>query len=65
MSEEQVYIVETRKEVLWSRRKMTTQYLHATEFLYRNKAKYREVSMKKLNQMKQYTDKKFIEIQED
>lgn len=57
-----VFVIETKKDIWWSREKIDAQYKHV-EFLYRDKARYREMSMKKFNQLKSSTTKKVYEIE--
>lgn len=37
-----VYLVETPREIFWSERKLTSQYKHL-DFLYKNRARYKEM----------------------
>ena len=57
-----VYVIETKQDIWWSREKIDAQYKHV-EFFYKDRAKYREMSMKKFNQIRQSTPKKVYEIE--
>lgn len=56
-----VYIIETPKEVFWSYKKMDTTYKHV-EYLYRDKAKYRELEGARWKKFKSQTKKSIYEI---
>jgi hypothetical protein len=59
-----VYLVETPKEIFWSKSKMDTQYKHV-EFFWRDRAKYREMPEFKFEKYKGMTKKKVWEIIND
>jgi hypothetical protein len=56
-----VYIVETPSEIFWSKRKMETQYRHM-DFLWRDRAKYKELSEFRWAKLSSTTKKKVYEI---
>lgn len=56
-----VYIVETPDEIFWSKRKMDAQYRHM-DFLWRDRAKYKELTEFKWGKLKETTKKKVWEI---
>ena len=64
MSDAIFYCIELKKDVLWSRSKMDAQYRHACDYMFRDRAKYKEVTQKRFNQWKSTSNKKFIEIEE-
>jgi hypothetical protein len=57
-----MYIVETPKDIFWSIRKMDAQFLHATKFLYKDKAKYKEVTSEAFESLIAQTKKKVRKI---
>lgn len=59
-----VYSVETPKEVFWSNRKMTAQWKHL-EFLYRDRARYKEMTEDQFDRYKSSSKKKFIHLTEE
>lgn len=60
-----IYLIETKQEVFWSKRKMDRDYKHATEFLYRDRAKAKEMQPKQFERFKRNTSKKLYEIVEE
>ena len=58
---ETIYVVETPEEIFWSKRKMDTQYKHM-EFLWRDRARYKEISEFKWGRLSATTKKKVWEI---
>ena len=56
-----VYLIETPEDIFWSKRKLTTQYKHC-DFLWRDKAKYKEVVGAKFKALTQSTKKKLWEL---
>jgi hypothetical protein len=56
-----IYVVETPDEIFWSKRKLTTQFKHL-EFLWRDRAKYKELTPVKWGQLKERTSKKVWEL---
>jgi len=60
-----IYIIETKGEVFWSKRKMDRDYKHATEYLYRDRAKAKEMAPKQFDRFKRNTGKKLYEIVEE
>lgn len=60
-----IYLIETKQEVFWSKRKMDRDYKHATEFLYRDKARAKQMSPKQFDRFKRNTAKKLYEIVEE
>jgi hypothetical protein len=56
-----VYLIETPKDIFWSRRKQATQYEHV-KFLWRDKAFYREIPETKFIVIKSKTTKKVWEL---
>lgn len=60
-----IYIIDTKDAIFWSRRKMDRDFKHACEFLYRDKARAKELTQKAFNRLKQSTPKKVIEIVEE
>ena len=56
-----IYIVETPEEIFWSRRKLDTQYKHI-EFLWRDRARYKELSEFKWGRLSATTKKKIWEL---
>jgi len=62
MKDTTVYVIETKKDIWWSRSKMDATYKHI-EFFWRDKARYKEMTMKRFNQLRQTTDKKVWEIE--
>ena len=60
-----IYLIETKQEVFWSKRKMDRDYKHATEFLYRDRAKAKEMLPKQFERFKRNTSKKLYEIVEE
>lgn len=60
-----VFIIETQKEVFWCNRKMDRDYKHATEFLYRDKARAKELEKAQFDRLRRNSSKKFWEIVEE
>jgi hypothetical protein len=60
-----VYTIETKGEVFWSKRKMDRDWKHATEYLYRDKARAKELTQAQFEKFKKNTSKKFYEIVEE
>ena len=58
-----VYSVETPKEVFYSNRKLDAQYKHL-EYLYRDRARYKEMTQDQFNKYKESSKKKFIQLEE-
>ena len=56
-----VYVVETPDEIFWSERKMETQYKHI-EFLWRDKARFKELTRNQWRLLKKRTKKRIWEI---
>lgn len=63
MTDKKVYVIETPKEIFWSDCKMDAQYAHV-DFLYRDRARYKEVTPLKFRNMTQTTKKKVIHLEE-
>jgi hypothetical protein len=57
-----VYLIETKKEIFWSNRKLDRDWKHATEFLYRDRAKAKEITEERFKKLKNNTPKKLYEI---
>lgn len=60
-TEEVVYIIETPGEVFWSRSKIDATYRHV-EFLYKDKARYKEVPSWRFAKMQERYHKPLFEI---
>lgn len=56
-----ILIVETPDEIFWSKRAMDAQYRHM-DFLWRDRAKYKEVSEFRFKKLAETTKKKVWEI---
>ena len=61
-TESLVYVIETKSDIFWSRRKMDTQYIHATQFLYKDRAIYKEMNPKQFEALKARTTKELREL---
>lgn len=57
-----IYMIETKKEVFWANRKMDRDYRHATEFLYRDKARTKEMPEARFKKFRNNSPKTFHEI---
>ena len=55
------YVIETPKEVFWSKQKIDATYKHV-EFLYRDKAKWREIPDQNWKRFQKNCNKKLWEI---
>jgi len=56
-----VYMVETPKEIFWSKMKMDRDYKHI-EYLYRDKARAKEMTEERFKKYRNNTSKQFWEI---
>lgn len=61
---EQVYFIETPRELYWSRRKLDVTYKHV-EFLYRDKAKSKQMDEDRFKAYKGKSKKKVIHLKGD
>jgi hypothetical protein len=61
--EDKIYLIDTKSHILWSSVKMKATYKHV-EFLFRDRAKFKEVSSDQFNKLVRSTNKKMIEIEE-
>ena len=61
-TESLVYVVETKSDIFWSQRKMDTQFLHATQYLYKDRAIYKEMNPKQFEALKTRTTKEMREL---
>jgi len=59
--EEMVYIIETPDEIFWSKRKQPVQYRHV-DFLWRDRARYKEITAFKWGRLSATTKKKIWEL---
>jgi hypothetical protein len=59
-----IYVVETPKEVFWSKSKMDAQY-HHVQYFWKNKAKYKEMTDIKFKNFKNISNKKFWELNDE
>jgi len=58
-----VYLIETPKEIFWSHRKLDAQYKHL-DFLYKDRARYKEMAEEKFNNYVKHSGKKIIKLEE-
>ena len=58
---ETIYIVETPNDIFWSKRKMDAQYRHVS-FLWRDRARYKELTEFKWGRLSATTKKSIWEI---
>jgi hypothetical protein len=56
-----VYVIETPSNIWWSKRKLTAQYKHVS-FLWRDKARYKEMVASKFDRLVSRTTKKVEEL---
>mgnify|MGYP003543810601 CR=1 FL=1 len=56
-----VYIVETKKEVFWSKTKLDAQFKHI-EFLYKDQARFKEMTEEAFKKYTEKLSKKVIEL---
>jgi hypothetical protein len=56
-----IYLIETPKEIFWSDSKIDTIYRHV-EFLYRDRAFYKEMDERRFSNLKKNTSKKVYRI---
>ena len=61
---DKVYIVETSDEIFWSKRKMDVTHQHV-KYLYRDKARYKQMDEDKFTKYIENTNKKAIKLQGD
>jgi hypothetical protein len=60
---DKIYLIDTKSHILWSSVKMKATYKHV-EFLFRDRAKFKEVTSDQFNKLVRSTNKKMIEIEE-
>ena len=58
-----VYLIETSREVFWSNRKLDAQFHHVS-FLYKDKARYKEMEEEKFNTYAKHSSKRIIRLEE-
>ena len=58
-----IYVVETPRELFWSNRKINAQWKHI-EFLYKDKARYKEFTEDKWSDYASKANKKLIQLEE-
>jgi hypothetical protein len=61
---ETVYVIETPDELFWSHRKMDATYKHV-DYLWRDRAKYRELAVDKWKALSKTTKKKIYEVSQE
>jgi hypothetical protein len=62
--EDMIYLVETPKEIFWSKRKMDTHAKHI-EFLFRDKARYKVQKESLFQRYIRGTDKRVVKLEEE
>ena len=62
--QDKIYFIETPKEIYWSPRKLDVAYKHI-EFLYRDKAKAKELPEDKFKSYQNRSKKKLVRLQGD
>jgi predicted metal-binding protein len=58
-----MYLIETRENVFFSPRKMNRDYEHALKFLFRDRARAKEMEEEAFKKYKEKSLKKFIELE--
>lgn len=58
-----VHLVETPREIFWSNRKLTAQWKHI-DFLYKDKARYKEMTEDKFKEYCNRVNKRVIRLEE-
>lgn len=61
MTRAPVYIIDTKDHILWSENKMTATHQHVL-FLFKDRAKFKELSSSQFKNLKAVSRKKFIHM---